>query len=183
MQARLTAFGVVLLVAIGILGVNAFSRVNQAVGSGTSTMAGSNEVLDGAETELRKAIVAVREAEAAGADRGRLKDLVDRLNLAVWMIERGEQLLAEGDVGAAVAQGQLSIDVSARLVLEAGRLRDESAQRTYYGKIFTFAMVPVASLLVTVVAHYGWVWWRRREVESVMRMEIKRVSEFEEEKR
>jgi hypothetical protein len=173
----------VLLVTIGILGVNAFSHANHGVGSGTSTMTGSNEVLDRAGVELRRAIVAVREAEAAGADQGRLRDLVDQLNLAVWMIDRGEQLLTQGDVGAVVAQSQLSIDLSTRLVSEAGKLRDESAQRTYYGMIFTFAMVPVASLLVTVVAHYGWVWWRRREFESLMRMEIKRVSESEEEKR
>jgi hypothetical protein len=54
--------------------------------------------------------------------------------------------------------------------------------RTYYGKILTFGMAPIAAFLVTIAAHYGWKWWRKREVDRIMRMEIKKVKEPEEEK-
>lgn len=181
MRGKLVAFGVVLLVAVAILEAAGFSKTSVSTASGISPLQ-RGEDLDKAQVEFKRAIVAVREAEAAGADQGRLKDLVDQLNLVLSMIDRGRQLFVQGDVEGAVVQARRSIEISTRLVSEAGRLRDESAQRTYYGRIFTFAMVPVASLLVTVAAHYGWIWWCRREVDRMMRMEIRTHLEPEEEK-
>lgn len=181
MRGRLVAFGVVLLVAVAILGAAGFSKTSVSTASGISPLQGGED-LDKAQVEFKRAIVAVREAEAAGADQGRLKDLVDQLNLALSMIDRAQERTVQGDSNGATVQLEQSIQLSTKLISDAARLRDESAQRTYYGRIFTFAMVPVASLLVTVAAHYGWIWWCRQEVDRMMRMEIRTHLEPEEEK-
>jgi hypothetical protein len=176
------SFRVAFFLGVAILGAASLSQIGGGSATGVSVLQGRTEDLSRAQLELGRAIVAVREAEAAGADQGRVKNLVDQLNLALSMIDTGQQLLSAGDIAGAALQAQRSIELTTKLGSDAGRLRDESAQKTYYGRIFTFAMVPVASLLLTVVAHYGWIWWGRREVERLMRMEIKSHMAPDEEK-
>jgi len=168
-----------LLIIMAMIGILAFSHATPSVEF--SAPPGSSQAVDRASSEFAKAIAAVREAEAAGADENRLSALVERLNAVVWMIDRAESLLLQGDVQAATAQAERGIEASREIVSQAAKLRDEASLRTYYGKIFTFGMVPVVSLLVTVGAHYGWKWWRRREINRMMKMEIKGVKEPQEE--
>ncbi len=169
----MASFGSAFFLGVAILGAAGLSQIGGGFTTGVSVLQGRAESLSRAQLELGRAIVAVREAEAAGADQGRVKDLVNQLNLALSMIDTGQQFLSAGDIAGADLQAQRIIELTTKLGSDAGRLRDESVQKTYYGRIFTFAMVPVASLLLTVVAHYGWIWWGRREVERLMRMEIK----------
>jgi len=157
--------------------VTTFSCTRPRVVFSFSTLSESSQAIDTANVEFARALAAAREAEAAGADEDQLLVLIEKLNLAVWMIDRAESLLLQGDTVAAAAQADRSIEASKGIVLEAVRLRNEASLRTYYGKVFAFGMVPVASLLVTVGTHYGWKWWRRREIDRTMRMEIKGVRE------
>jgi len=143
-------------------------------------MDGGSQAIDRANVEFARALAAVREAEAAGADENQLRVLIEKLNAVVWMIDRAESLLFQGDVQGATAQAEKSIEASREIVSQAAKLRDEASLRTYYGKALTFGMVPVASLLVMAGAHYGWKRWLRREVDRTMRMEIKGVKEPEE---
>ena len=168
-----------LLVTTAMIGILAFSHANPSFEF--SAPPGSSQAVDRASSEFAKAIAAVREAEAAGADENQLSALVERLNTVVWMIDRAESLLLQGDVQGATAQAERGIEASREIVSQAAKLRDEASLRTYYGKIFTFGMVPVVSLLVTVGAHYGWKWWRRREINRMMKMEIRGVKEPQEE--
>jgi len=168
-----------LLIIMAMIGILAFSHATPSVEF--SAPPGSSQAVDRASSEFAKAIAAVREAEAAGADENQLSALVERLNAVVWMIDRAESLLLQGDVQAATAQAERGIEASREIVSQAAKLRDEASLRTYYGKIFTFGMVPVVSLLVTVGAHYGWKWWRRREINRMMKMEIRGVKEPQEE--
>ena len=179
MHARPSALCVMLLVTTAMIGILAFSHANPSFEFFAPP--GSSQAADRASSEFAKAIAAVREAEAAGADENQLSALVERLNTVVWMIDRAESLLLQGDVQGATAQAERSIEASREIVSQAAKLRDEASLRTYYGKVFTFGMVPVASLLVTVGAHYGWKWWRRREIGRMMRMEIRGVKEPQEE--
>jgi len=181
LQTGSNGFRAILVVVTLGLVVLAFSSARPRVGFSSSTLDGSPQAIDRANVELAKAIAAVREAEAAGADGNQLGALVERLNTVVWMIDRAESILLQGDVQGATAQAERSVEASKEIALQAAKLRDEASLRTYYGKVFTFGMVPVASLLVTVGAHYGWKWWRRREIDRTMRMEIKGVKEPEEE--
>jgi len=179
LHARPSALCVMLLIIMAMMGILAFSHATPSVEF--SAPPGSFQAVDKASSEFAKAIAAVREAEAAGADENQLSALVERLNTVVWMIDRAESLLLQGDVQGAAAQAERGIEASREIVSQAAKLRDEASLRTYYGKVLTFGMVPVASLLVTVGAHHGWKWWRRREVGRMMRMEIKAVKEPQEE--
>jgi len=181
LQTGSNGFRAILVVVTLGLVVLAFSSARPRVGFSSSKLDGSPQAIDRANVELAKAIAAVREAEAAGADGNQLGALVERLNTVVWMIDGAESILLQGDVQGATAQAERSVEASKEIASEAAKLRDEASLRTYYGKVFTFGMVPVASLLVTVGAHYGWKWWRRREIDRTMRMEIKGVKEPEEE--
>lgn len=180
---RYRSIGLQAMLAASILAlmVLAFSCARPRVAFSVSISSDSSQAIDRANVGFARAIAAVREAEASGANEDQLRVLVEKLNSAVWMIDRAESLLLQGDVEAAATQADRSIEVSKGIALEAVRLRDEASLRAYYGKVFAFGMVPVASLLVTVGTHYGWKWWRRREVDKTMRMEIRGVKEPEEE--
>jgi len=181
LQGKLTGLGLTLLAVVAMLGLLSFSFATPSGGYSASTFGGSSQAIDRADMEFKRAIMAVREAEAAGADEDRLRILVEKLNSALWMIDRAEILLLQGDVVGASAQAERSIEISREIVSDAVKLRDESVQSAYYGRVFTFGLVPVASLLVTAGAHFGWKWWRRREIDRTMRMEIRGLKERKEE--
>lgn len=138
------------------------------------------DVFDVAREEFKKAVWAVKEAEAAGAGQGPLGVLVERLNLVVWMIERSEQLVGQREVEQATAQLRRSVEISGEVVSKATQLREEGERSTYYGKLISFGVIPVASLLVTATSHFSLRWLRRREVERIMRMEISESKETQE---
>ena len=173
--------GIILLTLMAMLGGLASLCATRDAGSHTSALSGSSQAIERADAEFKRALMAVREAEAAGADRERIAVLVSRLNFVLGGIDEAEHLLLQGNITDADSIAQQAIDDSKGIALEAIELYDEASLETYYEKIFTFGMAPVASLLVTVGAHYGWKFWRRYEVDRVMRMEIKKVKEPEEE--
>ena len=132
---------------------------------------------DEALRELGKALAAVREAEAAGAEEPALRRLVERLNVAVSLIDRAENLQLQGDVEGARVQAEQCIQASREIVSQAMQLRDEASQRAYYGRLLTFVLVPVASMLLTVAIHYSWKRWSKHEKDRMMGMVISRVNE------
>ena len=181
MQAESIRFRAILVAIVLGLMIRAFSGASPRVSLSSSTLDGSSQAIDTANVEFAKAIAAVREAEAAGAGEDQLGALVERLNTVALMIDRAASLLFQGDIQGATAQAERSIEASREIVSQAAKLRDEASLRTYYGRVFTFGMVQVASLLVTAGAHFGWKWWRRREIDRTMRMEIRGVKEPREE--
>lgn len=182
LKVKLRALSVALFTLIAMLGVLASLRATSNAQLSASTSTGSSQAVDEAEVAFRRALTAVRDAEAAGADASRIAASVERLNSVVEMIDEAKRLLLQGDVEEADALAQQTIGISEQIVSNAVELRNEASVRTYYGKILTFGMAPVASLLVTIAAHYGWKWWCKHEVDRIMRMEIKKVKEPEEEK-
>jgi len=182
MKDKLSLLGIVLLAFIAVLGclVSLFGTLN--ADPHALVLSESSQAIDRANSEFKAALTAVREAEAAGADSSKIAVLVERLNMVLGRIDEAESLLIKKNVTEANGIAEGTIDVSKRIVSEAIELRNEASLKTYYDKIFTFSMAPVASLLVTVGAHYGWKLWRRYEVDRMMRMEIKKVKEPEEEK-
>jgi len=181
LQIRPIVFIAMLLVVMATLGALGLSSTTGDTGIYASPASAGSDAVGRANLEFARAVAAVREAEVAGADEDQLRVLVEQLNSIVWMIERAEHLLLQGDVEGASAQAERSVEASKGVVLQAEQLREVASERTYFGKVFTFALVPVASLLVTVGAHYGWRWWRRREIDRMMRMEIREVKEPKEE--
>jgi len=114
-----------------------------------------------ADQKFKDTFAMVREAEAAGADSAQIKDFVDRLNLALNLTDETEATTILDQIKA-----------------EASQLRDTASLRSFYNKIFVFAMVPVAALIVTVVVHYG-LKWRQSKVEQIMNMRIREKSGVE----
>jgi len=108
-----------------------------------------------ADQKFKDTFAMVREAEAAGADSEQIKDFVDRLNLAL-------NLTNEAEATAILDQ----------IKTEAFQLRDTASLQLFYNKVFVFAMVPVAALIVTVIVHYG-LKWRQSKVEQIMNMKIR----------
>lgn len=108
MQNRPVVLEVSLTFIVAMLVTSAFSRVAPNVASLSSTLGRGGEAIDRADVEFKRAIVAAREAEAAGADGDQLKVLVERLNTVLWMVDRAEQLLIRGDVEGAVAEAERS---------------------------------------------------------------------------
>jgi len=181
LRNKLYMLGIVLLALMAMLGALVSLCGTLNADRDALALSGSSQAIDNASAEFKRALKAVREAEAAGADEERIAILVDRLNSVLGMMDEAERLLLQGNVTEADAIAERTIDISKRVGSEAIELRDEASMRTWYDKIFTFSMAPVASLIVTVGAHYGWKWWRKREVDRTMRMEIKRIKEPEEE--
>jgi len=181
LKDRLYVPSILLLVLMAILAASASLRGTMNGDPHALASSGSSQVIDDANAEFKRALKAVREAEAAGADEERIAILVDRLNSVLGMIDESKRLILQGNVTEADAIAERAIYISKGIASEAIELRDESSLRTYYHKIFTFGIVPVASFLVTVGAHYAWKWWRKHEVDRIMRMEIKRIKEPEEE--
>jgi ABC-type glycerol-3-phosphate transport system permease component len=108
-----------------------------------------------ADHKFKETFAMVREAEAAGAESAQIKDFVDRLNLALNLTDEAEATTIIDQIKA-----------------EASQLRDNASLRSFYNKIFVFAMVPVAALIVTICTHY--VFERRQsKVEQIMKMKIK----------
>jgi len=182
LKGKLSPLGAVLLILVAMLVGSALLCGTLNADQHALAFGESSQAVDRANAEFERALIAVREAEAAGADRERIAALVERLNFVLGRIDEAEHLLLQGKITDADAIAQQTIDDSKGIALEAIELYDEASLKTYYEKIFTFGMAPVASLLVTVGAHYGWKFWRRHEVDRMMRMEIKKVKEPEEEK-
>jgi len=111
------------------------------------------------DQKFKETFAVVHEAEAAGPESSQIKDLVNRLNLAL-------NLTDEAEAGAILDQ----------IKGEASQLRDAASLRSYYNKVFVFAMVPVAALIVTVCVHYA---LRRHQskVERMMNLKIREKRE------
>jgi len=182
LKGKLTAVGIALLILIAITGALALTSETSNTALHATTSSEISQAIDKADAEFKRAFLAVREADAAGADKEKMAILVERLNSVLGMIDEAERLRVEGEIEEASAVAGRTIDISKGIVSEAFELRDEASRGTYYGKAFAFGMAPVASLVVTVGSIYGWKWWRRYKIDRIMRMEIKRIKEPEEEK-
>jgi len=139
----------------------------------TSEQSDSPNEIQNAEQQFREAFAAVREAEAAGAEENQIAALVERLNLALNLMEQAKQGYAQGNstnTDEAVAQATYLCN---QLKGEANQLRDAALTSSHHNKILLFSMVPVAALIVTLCVHYGLKMWRRSDVERVMKMEIR----------
>jgi len=181
LKDKLYVLSILLLVFMAILGASASLRGTLNADPNALSSSSNSQAIDDANAEFKRALNAVREAEAAGADRERIAVLVERLNLVLGMMDEAKRLMLQGNNTEADAIARRTIYTSRGIISEAIELRDETSSRAYYENMFTFGMAPVASLLVTVGAHYGWKLWRRSEAERIMRMEIKKIKEAEEE--
>jgi len=124
----------------------------------TSASTGQNialGIVNLADQKFKDTFAMVREAEAAGADSAQIKDFVSRLNLALNLTDETEATTILDEIKA-----------------EASQLRDNASLRSFYNKIFVFAMVPVAALIVTVIVHYG-LKWHQSKVEQIINMRIR----------
>jgi len=138
----------------------------------TSEQSDAPEEIQNAEQQFREAFAAVREAEAAGAEENQIAALAERLNLALNLIEQAKRDGQGNSTNTDETVAQVTY-LCNQLKGEAHQLRDAARKSSHYNKILVFSAVPVAALIVTLCVHYGLKWWRRSEVERVMKMEIR----------
>lgn len=133
----------------------------------TSQQDNALEEIQNAEQQFHEAFTAIREAEAAGAEGNQIANLIERLNIALNLIEQANSTNTNETASQAAY-------ISNQLKDEANQLRESALTSSLYTKIFVFGMVPVAALIVTLCVHYGLKRWRQSEVERVMKMEIRK---------
>jgi len=141
--------------------VTAAFLISLALANFSYTSASTNQnitliTVNVADQKFKETLAIVREAESAGADSAQIKDFVDRLNFALNLTDEAE---------ATAILDQIKV--------EASQLRDAASQASFYNKLFIFAMVPVAALIVTICVHYGLKPYRQNKVEQTMKMKIK----------
>ena len=139
----------------------------------TSEQNNALEEIQNAEQKFKEAFTAIREAEAAGAKENQIAALVERLNMALNLIEQAKRDYAQGNSTNTNETAAQAAYISNQLKDEATQLRDAALTSSLYTKILIFSLVPVAALIVTLCVHYGLKRWRRSEVERVMKMEMR----------
>jgi len=129
--------------------------------------------IQNAEQQFKEAFESIREAETAGAGENQIAGLIDRLNSALNLIEQAKRESEQGDITDIDETTAQATYICNQLKNETNQLRDAALTSSYYSKILLYSIVPVAALIVTVCVHYGLRWWRRSEVERIMKMEIR----------
>ena len=122
-----------------------------------------------AEERLEEAFIAVKDAEMAGA-KEEVVELVHKLNEALLLIER-----AKKEDGTTLASS--SIEVSESIISKAKELEILASERFFKLKMVLMASVPTASVLVAFSLNYLYKWWRRREIERILRMIARKKGE------
>lgn len=131
------------------------------------------EEIQNAEEQFKEAFTAIRKAEAAGAEENKIAVLIERLSLALNLIDQVKRGYAQGNstsMDEIIAQADY---ICSQLKDEANLLREAALTNSLYAKILLFSLVPVVALIVTLCVYYGLKWWRRSEVERVMKMEVR----------
>jgi len=115
--------------------------------------------------------MAVREAEAAGAERNKIALSIEKLNSALNLIEQARRDYGQGNLNASETAGQ-SAYISSQVKAEVDQLKNSALASSLYTRILVFVLVPVAALIVALCVRFGLKRLRRGEGERLMRMEI-----------
>ena len=127
--------------------------------------------IQNAEQQLKEAFMAVREAEAAGAERNKIALSIEKLNSALNLIEQARRDYGQGNLNASEPAGQ-SAYISSQVKAEVDQLKNSALASSLYTRILVFVLVPVAALIVALCVRFGLKRLRRGEGERLMRMEI-----------
>ena len=126
-----------------------------------------------AEAKVVDAYLAIYEADIAGAEEVKLRDLSSKLNGALNMTREAQDLERQGrSAEASNLLGRATVACD-ETIAQARLLREEASRQSFYNRVIAFALAPTLALLTTVGLHFGYRWWRRREIEQIFRMEIR----------
>lgn len=124
-----------------------------------------------AEKKLIEAFKAVKKAESAGARKEELVELVSKLNQGLLLLEK----VRKGEIEEAAISNV--IEVFEGVISEAIELEMHASSRLVKIKVFLFLAVPMASIITAFGLNFAYKWWRRREIERILRMIAKKKEE------
>jgi type IV secretory pathway VirB2 component (pilin) len=122
------------------------------------------------QPQLSRAFVLVRRAEAAGATREEVADLVILLNKALQLNE--EATRPPGSEAERVALLAQVNETLGKADTEATRLEVTASQRTFTNRIVAYVTGGIAAFLATVAYAYGGYIWRRYRIKRTFQMRI-----------
>jgi len=125
-----------------------------------------------AQRRLVETFLAVREADIAGAGELGLRELSSRLNEALNATREAEELEMQGRSAEASKLYTRAVAACDEILASARLLREEALRQSFYNRIIAFTLAPVLAFVTTIVLHFGYRWWRRREVRRIFSMEI-----------
>lgn len=126
-----------------------------------------------AQAKFVEALKAVRAANLAGASNTELSQDVRDLNVALSMIDQSEQFQKEGNILEANNLAQQAFTLLTNVESSATNLQARAEARSQQNRNLTYALVPVLSLLVVLIFHYGLISLRKYRAARMMKMRVK----------
>ncbi len=134
------------------------------------TVTSASQLTEELQPQSSRVFALVRRAEAAGATREEVSDLVILLNKALQLNEEATRLSSsETQKVALLAQANETLG---RAEIEATRLEITASQRTFTNRIVAYVTGGIAALLATIAYAYGGYIWRRYRIKRTFQMRI-----------
>lgn len=125
-----------------------------------------------ADTQFLSAFLFVQEAEIAGGQREKIQELAGKLNAALELLEKADEAKLKGDLNSAQASSSsasgLLEDITRTAELEKTAAEEKASQL----RTLTITLVPVLSVIATVVVSYVLRYARKRSIERLFKMKI-----------
>ena len=126
-----------------------------------------------AQAKFVEALKAVQTANVAGATSTELSQDVRDLNVALSMINASEQFQKEGNILEANNLAQQALSLLTSVESSATDLQARAEARSQQNRNLTYALVPILSLLVVLIFHYGLVSLRKYRAARMMKMRVR----------
>jgi len=134
------------------------------------TVTSASQLTEELKPQFSRAFVLVRRAEAAGATREEVADLVILLNKALQLNEEATRL--PGSEAQRVALLAQMSEILGKVETEATRLETTASQRTLTNRVIAYASGGVAAFLATLGYAYTGHIWRKYRIKRTFQMRI-----------
>ena len=134
------------------------------------TVTSASQLTEELQPQFSRAFVLVRRAEAAGATREEVADLVILLNKALQLNEEATRL--PGSEAQRVALLAQMSEILGKVETEATRLETTASQRTLTNRVIAYASGGVAAFLATLGYAYTGHIWRKYRIKRTFQMRI-----------
>lgn len=159
---------IAVLVSVGLI----LALAGIAFQPGPRVVIASPAILAEAQASTYEAFMAIYQADIAGGSQTKVRELSSRLNKAVNMTREAYELEKQGRSAEASNLNEKVVGDCSELATQARLLREEALLGAFRQRLLSFTLAPILAFVTTVVAHFGYRWWKRWDVERTLRMEI-----------
>lgn len=138
----------------------------------------SESLIEQAEKELIETLRILDNVKQT-SDVASLEPITDQLNEVLRLLEEAKRYMSDGRVTEANASAEEALALIKRTKGEAESALEASTQRTFQIQAFSWALVPVASILTALTSTKGYEWYVKREYRKLLNMTITRKKKKE----